>query len=234
MTAVAVAGVSAIVAALLPASSGPPLPPVTSEVSKPAPTSTDVPGADRTLPRSKPVGLEIPAAGIAARELVALDRRADGRLETPRNWGAVGWYAAGPWPGQLGTAVMTAHVDSRAGPAIFFRIGELRPGDAVTVPRADGTVAVFTVYAVERYPKNRFPTRTVYAASDRAELRLITCGGDYDDAAGSYRDNVVAYAALAGVRRPDGALTTGREPPPGRPSNQAARARGARRGAPPA
>ncbi len=108
-----------------------------------------------------------------------------------------GWYRFSPTPGQLGPSVILGHVDSKEfGPGVFFELGALKPGETLTVDRADHTAAVFRVDRVVSYPKNRFPTLEVYGNTDHAGLRLITCGGQFDFAAGSYESNIVAYASL--------------------------------------
>lgn len=153
------------------------------------------------LPRSEPVALEVPAIGLRTDGLVGLGLRPDGEIEVPRDYGRVGWYTHGPAPGQVGAAVLGGHVDSGTAPAVFHRLAGLRPGDTAAVDRADGSTALFTVYAVHRYPKADFPTDLVYGPTGgRAELRLITCGGEFDHAAGSYRDNTVVFARLSAVR----------------------------------
>ena len=81
----------------------------------------------------------------------------------------------------------------------MVRPSELRPGDVVRVTRADHRVAVFGVTRIAQYAKSVFPTDQVFGASDHAALRLITCGGGFDRAARSYRDNVVVYAGLVGA-----------------------------------
>ncbi len=160
--------------------------------------------APRPLARSEPAGLAIPALGLEADEFVALGLRSDGEIEVPADTDTVGWHENGPWPGQGGPAVLAAHVDSATGPAVFHRIGELRPGDEVAVTRADRTTAVFTVDRVEQYAKEDFPTRKVYGPTGgRAELRLVTCGGDFSAADREYRDNIVVYAALAAASPAD-------------------------------
>lgn len=89
-------------------------------------------------------------------------------------------------------------MDSAAlGPAVFFDLGALTPGDTVTVRRADGVPATFTVDSVKSYPKTAFPTELVYGPSDRPSLRVVTCGGQFDAAAKSYPDNIVVFATLA-------------------------------------
>ena len=178
--------------------------------SDPASNPTD-PGSDPTapapaapvadlgpvLPAADPVGLTIPSIGVASDVLEPLVVGADGVLPAPADYALPGWYTGGPNPGQLGPAVIAGHVDGPDGPAVFYRLGELAPGAAVDVARADGTVARFVVDAVERYAKAAFPTSRVYGnTTDRAELRLITCGGAFDRSAGHYVDNIVVFAHL--------------------------------------
>jgi sortase (surface protein transpeptidase) len=110
----------------------------------------------------------------------------------------------GAAPGALGPAVIAGHVTWDGAPAVFHRIGTLRPGDRVAVSRKDGKTAVFTVSRVDRFSKSRFPSKAVYGAIDHAGLRLITCGGTYDAARHRYLDNVVVFAKLEAVRGPGG------------------------------
>ncbi|WP_161626432.1 class F sortase [Nocardiopsis xinjiangensis] len=149
------------------------------------------------LEPSDPAGLRIPAIDVEAGHLLPLQVRSDGELDVPEEAGTVGWYEAGASPGQQGASVIGAHVDSPTGPAVFFRLAELQPGDEVTVPRADGVDAVFEVYGVEQYSKDDFPTRKVYGSTEgRAELRLVTCGGTFEQNEHGYSSNVVVYADL--------------------------------------
>jgi LPXTG-site transpeptidase (sortase) family protein len=112
----------------------------------------------------------------------------------PTDFAQAGWFAAGPVPGDVGPAVIAGHVDSRTGPAVFFRLEELSPGDTVLVTRSDGRDVEFRVTEVARYPKDDFATEEVYGPTTGAELRLITCGGTFDPSRRSYEDNVVVYA----------------------------------------
>jgi sortase (surface protein transpeptidase) len=143
-----------------------------------------------------PQRLRIPAAGVDA-PVVAVRLAADRSLAAPDTAGAVGWLRSGPVPGARGPAVLAGHVDSAAGASVFFRLDEVAAGDEVLVEGADGTTR-FTVTRVERHPKSAFPAAAVYAPTTGAELRLITCGGTFDRAAGSYTDNVVVFAHAAG------------------------------------
>ena len=163
-----------------------------------APTQT-APGADfgPLLAASAPVALRIPSIGVSTKGIVDLNLDSKGKLEAPKDFDKAGWYAGGPTPGELGPSVIGAHVDSKAGPAVFYRLGSLKKGAEVSVTRKDGSAARFVVDQVARYSKDDFPTATVYGDTrGRAELRLITCGGAFDQATGHYVDNIVAFAHL--------------------------------------
>jgi hypothetical protein len=148
--------------------------------------------------RVVPVGLRIPTIGVrSAVERLRLDR--SGQLQPPVSPERAGWWVDGVVPGELGAAVVIGHLDSRTGPALFWRLHELRAGDVVTVARSDGTRATFTVDRVRLLPTDDFPTALVYGPTPDRQLRLITCGGGYDAAAGHYRDNVVVFAREAGA-----------------------------------
>ena len=141
----------------------------------------------------RPVALTIPAIGVQT-ALVDLGLTSTGALQVPSSTSVAGWYTGSPRPGAIGSAVIAGHIDSRLGPGVFFRLSRLRRGDRVYVRRADGTLAVFRVTAVQMYAKDEFPTRAVYGPTPDAELRLITCGGVFDSGLGSYLSNTVVYA----------------------------------------
>ncbi len=143
----------------------------------------------------EPSRVRVPGIGVDSR-LVRLGVDREGALVPPEDFARAGWFTGGPAPGETGPAVIAGHVDSHRGPAVFFRLAELEDGDEVLVDRADGTTARFRVTSVDRYPKDAFPTEQVYGPTPRAELRLITCGGEFDAGERSYRDNVVVTAVL--------------------------------------
>ena len=140
-----------------------------------------------------PRRIKIPAIGVSA-PVVPLGLNPDRTLEVPENWNNTGWYKGGPEPGERGPAVVAGHVDSSSGPAVFYRLGELQRGNLIHVRRADDSVASFRVEGVERWPKDRFPTRRVYHPTRASTLRLITCGGSFDSSTGHYLDNTIVYA----------------------------------------
>ncbi|MFC8131181.1 class F sortase [Streptomyces sp. NPDC057302] len=154
--------------------------------------------AAASLPESVPVRIKIPVLKVDT-ALTDLARTEDGGLEAPPPDDAnlAGWDAAGTLPGSTGTAVIVGHVDTPKGPAVFYGLGSLKKGAKVKVVREDRRTAEFTVYGVEEYEKDDFPSAKVYAPRVRPELRLITCGGSYSKSDG-YSGNVVVYAHLTG------------------------------------
>jgi hypothetical protein len=145
---------------------------------------------------STPIRIEIPAIDVKAR-VVRLGLNPDRSLEVPTNFADTGWWSGGPRPGEPGPAVIAGHVDSKTGPAAFYRIRDLRPGDAIVVERRDGSQGRFAVLGSEQYPKTDFPTARVYGPTAGPTLRLITCSGTFDQATGHYLDNTVVYANAA-------------------------------------
>lgn len=150
---------------------------------------------DRLADAPAPRRIVIPAIAVDA-PVVPLGVAADGTVQVPTRWGDVGWYDGGPRPGQPGPAVLLGHIDSKSGPAVFYKLRSLRAGDEVQVLRTDGSVVRFAVTRVARYPKARFPTADVYLPTLHPELRLVTCGGAFNFSTGHYVDNVIAYAVL--------------------------------------
>jgi len=151
--------------------------------------------ATATAGDGRPVSIRIPAIGVDAR-VVPVGLGPDRTMEVPAV-DLAGWYEPGPRPGAAGPAVIVGHVDSRRGPAVFFRLGQLRTGDRIVVGRARGGPRSFVVERVERQPKQALPTGRIWNHTRRPVLRLITCGGSFDRASGHYRENVIVYARPA-------------------------------------
>jgi len=159
------------------------------------PSAVRVPG-----PPAPPLRLSIPAIGVAT-PLDRLGLAADGGMEVPGDFARAGWFSAGTMPGQQGPAVIAGHVDSKTGPAVFYRLRELKPGDRVEVERADGVRLRFAVEGQAQYHKASLPTEAVFGPVPVPALRLVTCGGSFDHSRGSYRDNLVVFAHLVGAGR---------------------------------
>jgi hypothetical protein len=163
-----------------------------------APSGREGSSSTRTAGRGsagKPVSIAIPAVGIDAR-VVPVGLRADRTMEVPEV-DLAGWYEPGPRPGEAGPAVIVGHVDSRHGPAVFSRLGELRQGDRIAGGQQGGAARSLLVVRIERSPKEALPVGRIWHRTRQPVLRLITCGGSFDRSTGHYRDNVIVYARAA-------------------------------------
>jgi hypothetical protein len=160
---------------------------------------TPVPATHAAAGVALPARVAVPRIGISS-GLQRLHLRQDGELPPPSAWMEAGWYADGTRPGDVGPAVIVGHVDSTLGPAVFYRLREMRVGDTILVTGVGGKVLTFVVSEVRSYPKDKFPTDTVYGPTALPELRLVTCTGEFDYVHHNYLDNLVVFAILAGAR----------------------------------
>ena len=178
-----------------PGQGGTPTPSSTAGTSTPATGGAG--GIGDFLEASAPTAIEIPSIGVRSTHFVPLGIQRDGTISVPGTAQEVGLYDAGPTPGQLGPAVLAAHVDTPSGvPGIFHELGRVKAGDVVKVSRRDGSHLTFTVDRVAAYKKTQFPTELVYKGDfTQAEIRLVTCGGP-TDSRNEYRDNVVVFGHL--------------------------------------
>jgi len=143
-----------------------------------------------------PVSVAIDPSGIAGPVVPAgIDAAGDMAVGTDPD--IVAWYEHGPSPGEDGSAVLAGHVDYGGRTGVFFRLTEVTPGATVVVTYADRSQQRFVVVGRRQYPKSDLPVAEIFARTGGPRLVLITCGGEFDDAAGSYRENVVVYAEPA-------------------------------------
>lgn len=152
--------------------------------------STTIP----TNPVAEPLRIVIPAIGVDS-GLIAVGLKDDGDMEVPP-FGTAGWYELGPVPGAAGPAVIVAHVDTKTGPDVFYRLDELRSGDQFVVYGADGATARFVVDGSEIVLKRELPSERIWISSDQPLIRLITCGGEFDRSSRHYLSNVIVYGRL--------------------------------------
>lgn len=189
----------------------PPPTPVMTPVPKPtaAPTTAVPPEATKStrkdpgkakkrtplLTWAEPARITVPRIGVQAR-IAALGLNEDGGLKVPEDPWLVGWWHGGPRPGEEGPAVLVGHKDSRTGPAVFYGVGDLVPADVLVVDDMNGRTATFIVTGIEQVGREAFPTNKVYGKTKSPELRILSCGGKYDEEARQYEDNVIVYARL--------------------------------------
>jgi hypothetical protein len=142
-----------------------------------------------------PTRVRVPSVGIDL-DVIPVGVREDGQMDVPELVREVGWYRFGPAPGaERGSAVLSAHVDSDRGPAPMAELLRTRAGEPVEVATASGADLRFRIVAVERFSKHELPLDAIFARDGDPLVRLITCGGEWDAAAGAYEDNIVVTAA---------------------------------------
>ena len=168
------------------------------------PDPSPAPPRATPLGPARPVHIAIPAIGVASK-VFPIGKNPDGSLAVPQpgpRLNTVAWYQNSPTPGQPGPSILLGHVDSVQGTSVFFRLGDVHPGDKVVVRRRDHVTVVFTVNAVRDFKKRRFPSRLVYGGSDLStpQLRLITCS-DFVESIHHHIGNEVVFAHLTSVRR---------------------------------
>lgn len=182
------------------------------ELPDPAAASAPVPGDDATAPKRdstiegpatrgmlhvKPKSVSIPAIKVTS-SLVSLGLNPDNSLQVPEDYSKAGWFTKGSYPGDLGgpPALIVGHVDNKEGPAVFYKLDQLKIGDKIKVDRADGSTAVFVVYDGQQFPKDTLPTKEIYGDRKGSEVVLITCTGEFNPESGHYLDNYVVRAKL--------------------------------------
>ena len=161
----------------------------------PASVELPVQRTEVTLPldAAGTANVQIPSIGVDTRQLVELGQTEDRRLEVPRDATTVGHYRGGAAPGETGPAVYASHVNYGGVDGGFARLADVRAGDQVLIERTDGVTVVYAVDRVDEVSKDAFPTVQVYGPTTGPELRLITCGGEFDSDVRSYEDNIVVY-----------------------------------------
>ncbi|MEJ2867061.1 class F sortase [Actinomycetospora sp. OC33-EN08] len=161
----------------------------TSTVSMPAGAAAE----SLPLAASAPTGIEIPAIGLTRDSVMKLGYNEDLSLQVPPDAATVGWFSRGAAPGTNGPAVLASHVSYHGVEGGFAHLDDLTAGDEILVHRADGSSVAFAVDRVEQAPKDAFPTARVYGPTGDAQIRLITCGGQFDADRRSYEDNVIVF-----------------------------------------
>ncbi|MGV9297195.1 MULTISPECIES: class F sortase [Amycolatopsis] len=161
-----------------------------------APASSAVP-VTKPFAGLRPTSVEIPKIGAKSTLITVLPNK-EGQISVPsvKNPMQAAWYRLSPVPGEVGPAIVLGHVDGDHKPGIFYKLKDVNPGDEVDVERSDGKKLKFVVDRKEQVPKDTFPTQAVFGNTDKPQLRIITCGGVFDHAEHSYKDNIVVYANL--------------------------------------
>ena len=120
-----------------------------------------------------------------------------GELDVPPDARTLVWYRHGPTPGAPGSAVIAGHLNWKGVEGIFSELAGVPVGAEVIVTYDDGTQRRFVVRSVELVDKPAVAVNGVFARDGESVLRLVTCGGEFDDSTRHYRSNVVLTAVPA-------------------------------------
>ncbi|MDR0139650.1 class F sortase [Metabacillus idriensis] len=142
-----------------------------------------------------PVQIVVPSLDIEANvESVGLTD--DGTMELPSDDKLTAWYENGAQPGENGNSVIAGHVDNKTGPAVFFRLKDIKPGEEVIVYGKDGEELTFVVQDKKAYPYDDAPLPSIFGFSQEKKLNLITCTGTFDRKKKTHLERLVVSAKL--------------------------------------
>ncbi|WP_336787689.1 class F sortase [Paenibacillus sp. MMO-177] len=178
------------------------------EIALPAPSHTMVPlrAAESKAP-SKPKDIIakthvivpdriwIPSVGIKA-PVEPVGLLENGQLGVPASSDIAGLFIDGVLPGEKGNAIIAGHVDNYTGPAIFYPLKKLKPGDPVILSDSSGKYLVYSVDAVEAYPTAEAPLDKIFGDTNGKRLNMITCTGKYNRQKKEHEKRLVVYTHL--------------------------------------
>ncbi|MFC0270439.1 class F sortase [Metabacillus herbersteinensis] len=144
-----------------------------------------------------PTTIEIPSINVNA-PIEDVGRIDNGQMGVPEDFNNVGWFEPGAKPGAPGNSVMAGHVDSKTGPAVFYKLDTLKEGDEVIISGKDGEKKTFVVVGSESYPRTDAPVEKIFDFSYGSKLNLITCTGDFNREARTHEERLVVYTELKG------------------------------------
>lgn len=155
-----------------------------------------VSGSDQVIIQAQevelPMRLQISRIGVDA-PIQNVGLAADGSMDVPKNPFNTGWYELGSRPGEIGSAVITGHVDSLTGdPAVFADLDKLTIGDIITIEN-EGVSLSFRVREIRIYPAQADATEVFISTDGKAHLNLITCNGTWDTDTNQYTDRLVIF-----------------------------------------
>lgn len=140
--------------------------------------------------------IEIASIGVSA-ETAAFGLTAEGVMEVPADAATVAWYGFTAVPGRSGNVVMAAHADWRGEFGVFHRLPELQPGGEIELIGPGGEHFTYAVRSIELVDPDLADVSAIIGTRDGdATLTLITCGGEFNRAAGDYERRVIVRAEL--------------------------------------
>jgi LPXTG-site transpeptidase (sortase) family protein len=165
----------------------------------------------------RPTHLSIRIVGVET-DIVPIGVDENRAIAVPKQADIAGWWSGGHAAGEPGPTVIVGHYDSKVAPGVFENLKKIGVGARIIVEQSDGSIYLYDVTKVEKIAKSEFPTAAVYGSTATSTLRLITCGGVFDNNTHHYVDNTIVYADLAVISttevRADRPITRLSELPP--------------------
>ncbi len=142
-----------------------------------------------------PARISIPAISVDA-PIISTGLNEQKQMVVPDNGYEVAWFEPGRSPGAQGNAVLAGHVDDYTGPAVFFDLKELQPGDEIEITGLSGEILVFEVEKIESYPADDAPIREIFGPSNDKRLNVLTCTGLYNHETQDHEERLAVYTVL--------------------------------------
>ena len=143
----------------------------------------------------EPARIVIPSIGVDA-AIEATGILDNGEMGVPEDVHQVGWFEPGYTVGAKGHAVLAGHVDSLTGPAIFYHLDKVEPGEKVIITDPDGREMVYVIQEKASYITEEAPIEKIFGRSDNRMINLITCTGTFDRNTGEHEERLVVTAQL--------------------------------------
>lgn len=141
----------------------------------------------------KPKRLTIPSLNIET-EVIYVGLTLNGAMDVPNNPSDVAWFDQGPYPGNVGSAVISGHFGWKNGiPAVFDDLSKLQKGDNVYIEDENGRIITFVVNKIQTFGENS-DAYDVFTSNDgKAHLNLVTCQGVWNKNKKSYSERLVIF-----------------------------------------
>jgi len=122
----------------------------------------------------------------------------DGQMPNPQGPRDVAYYDFSQWPGlggvpgAGGNIILAGHVDYiNYGPAVFWDVDTLAPGDIIEIVMEDGSVAQYAVEFNKWTGQTDIDWSLILAGTADESVTLITCTGEFE--AGHYDKRQVVW-----------------------------------------
>ncbi|WP_235195191.1 class F sortase [Exiguobacterium oxidotolerans] len=139
-----------------------------------------------------PATLSIDAIDVKAKsEIVGKDKQ--GRMDVPKKTEQVAWYRYGAEANQTGNVILAGHLDDTDGPAVFYDLAKMKPGQKIELQSKTGQTLSYVVTNVTSYPVDEAPVGSIFGATVAKRLTLISCIGTFTKSKG-YDERLVVTA----------------------------------------